>query len=245
MSASQQMVDRDNDGILDRYDDCPDEPEDHDGFIDGDGCVDRDNDGDHVLDAHEFKNGRWTNCDRMLEDGVDLDCRNQPEDVDGDNDQDGCPDVACFASCILRLPERLHFDRRGRPLSDNEKLLDVLAATMQTAPTMRFWIEAHMDAQRDASTAQTLTQRMADATVEALASRGVARERLEPRALGDKVSLADNRSEAGRAANRRVDFTLIHNCCGSGAGIRHLWDREAGVVPAALPTPPPTNLRCH
>jgi len=73
--------DRDGDGIKDDQDDCPDEPEDFDGFQDtkGDsppgqfGCPDPDNDNDGILD-------------------VDDRCPNNPEDKDGDEDSDGCPE---------------------------------------------------------------------------------------------------------------------------------------------------------
>jgi OmpA-OmpF porin, OOP family len=73
--------DRDGDGIKDDQDDCPDEPEDFDGFQDtkGDsppgkyGCPDPDNDDDGILD-------------------VDDRCPNNPEDRDGDEDEDGCPE---------------------------------------------------------------------------------------------------------------------------------------------------------
>ncbi|MFO7653443.1 MAG: OmpA family protein [Candidatus Krumholzibacteriia bacterium] len=65
--------DRDGDGIPDRYDGCPDEPEDFDGFEDSDGCPDPDNDGDGIPD-------------------VDDECPDQPEDFDGFEDEDGCPD---------------------------------------------------------------------------------------------------------------------------------------------------------
>ncbi|MBX3273586.1 MAG: OmpA family protein [Sandaracinaceae bacterium] len=65
--------DRDGDGILDDVDQCPDEPEDYDGFADEDGCPDPDNDRDGILD-------------------VDDECPNVPEDFDGDEDEDGCPE---------------------------------------------------------------------------------------------------------------------------------------------------------
>jgi len=65
--------DRDGDGIVDKEDDCPDDPEDKDGFQDEDGCPDPDNDQDGILDG---------------EDG----CPNEPEDKDRFEDQDGCPD---------------------------------------------------------------------------------------------------------------------------------------------------------
>ena len=65
--------DEDGDGIQDRDDACPEEPEDRDDFQDEDGCPDPDNDQDGVLDA---------------EDG----CPVEAEDRDGFQDQDGCPD---------------------------------------------------------------------------------------------------------------------------------------------------------
>jgi outer membrane protein OmpA-like peptidoglycan-associated protein len=67
--------DRDGDGYKDDQDQCPDEPEDFDGFQDGDGCPDPDNDNDGILD-------------------VDDRCPNIAEDRDGDHDEDGCPEAA-------------------------------------------------------------------------------------------------------------------------------------------------------
>lgn len=65
--------DRDGDGIKDDVDQCPDEPEDFDGFQDQDGCPDPDNDNDGILDKDDR-------------------CPNEPEDRDGDEDEDGCPE---------------------------------------------------------------------------------------------------------------------------------------------------------
>ncbi len=65
--------DTDGDGIPDRLDKCPTEPEDKDGFQDEDGCPDPDNDNDGIPDVSDK-------------------CPNDPEDVDGFQDQDGCPD---------------------------------------------------------------------------------------------------------------------------------------------------------
>jgi outer membrane protein OmpA-like peptidoglycan-associated protein len=65
--------DSDGDGILDKYDACPHEPEDFDGYMDHDGCPDPDNDEDGIPD---------------LEDK----CPMEPEDFDGFEDEDGCPD---------------------------------------------------------------------------------------------------------------------------------------------------------
>jgi outer membrane protein OmpA-like peptidoglycan-associated protein len=52
---------------------CIHGPEDFDGFEDSDGCADPDNDGDGVLDADDV-------------------CPNEAETVNGDRDEDGCPE---------------------------------------------------------------------------------------------------------------------------------------------------------
>ena len=65
--------DLDLDGIGDKLDACPEEPEDIDGYKDGDGCIDPDNDGDGLLDAADS-------------------CPDEPEDADGFKDEDGCID---------------------------------------------------------------------------------------------------------------------------------------------------------
>jgi OmpA-OmpF porin, OOP family len=66
--------DIDGDGIPDDRDQCPDMPEDKDGFQDEDGCPDFDNDNDGIYDAQDK-------------------CPNEPEDFDGFEDQDGCLDI--------------------------------------------------------------------------------------------------------------------------------------------------------
>ena len=66
-------LDSDGDGIPDRSDKCPTQPEDKDGFQDQDGCPDPDNDNDGILDTADK-------------------CPNEPEDKDGFEDEDGCPD---------------------------------------------------------------------------------------------------------------------------------------------------------
>jgi len=73
VSFAPGAADLDGDGYAGRDDACPSEPEDFDGFEDGDGCPDLDNDRDGVPD-------------------VDDACINDPEDEDGVDDHDGCPE---------------------------------------------------------------------------------------------------------------------------------------------------------
>ncbi len=83
-------ADRDDDGIPDDQDRCPDDPEDGDRFQDLDGCPDPDNDSDGVCDPHPViqKNlGKY----RQRCTGLDL-APLDPEDKDGFQDEDGKPD---------------------------------------------------------------------------------------------------------------------------------------------------------
>ena len=65
--------DGDGDGVVDRFDPCPDQPEDFDRFNDDDGCPDPDNDQDGIPDETDA-------------------CDDEEEDFDGFEDRDGCPD---------------------------------------------------------------------------------------------------------------------------------------------------------
>lgn len=206
-------ADADADAVPDAADRCPDEPEDRDGFEDEDGCVDRDNDGDGVLDAYELKDGRWTNCDRKVQGGVEVDCRNQPEDRDGDGDDDGCPDVGCLSHCAKRLLGRVHVDRRGRMKAGGPKLLDEIAAAIRAEPELTVEVEGHFDWHDNSAAAERITTRFAEQMVDELVARGVSREHLQPSGHGASSTIDDSRTAAGRADNRRVDFYLLPNCC--------------------------------
>lgn len=98
--------DADNDGIDDSDDACPGDPEDRDGFMDGDGCPENDNDGDRVVDQSDKCPDQVEDFDGFQDedgcpeedndgdgvpDGYDS-CEGQKEDLDGDRDDDGCPD---------------------------------------------------------------------------------------------------------------------------------------------------------
>ena len=108
--------DRDGDGLLDSRDRCPDDPEDQDGYQDGDGCPEPDNDGDGILDV----------SDR---------CPMTPEDADGFEDSDGCPDTDNDRDGIVDVRDRCpnepedkddFEDDDGCPDADNDRdgLLD-------------------------------------------------------------------------------------------------------------------------
>lgn len=82
--------DKDDDGIPNKYDQCPKVAEDKDGHEDTDGCPDPDNDGDGICDPWVQERGQsGTYAARCR--GSDA-CVEVAEDQDGFEDEDGCPD---------------------------------------------------------------------------------------------------------------------------------------------------------
>ncbi len=99
--------DRDGDGYLDPQDQCPDNPENFNGFRDEDGCPDDpDVDGDGLPDSVDQcvldpeDRDQYQDTDGCPEPDNDADgildgqdrCINEPEDREGFQDEDGCPD---------------------------------------------------------------------------------------------------------------------------------------------------------
>ena len=81
----KKNLDSDGDGIPDKADACPDNPEDKDNFEDTDGCPDPDNDQDTVLDPMD-------ECPNQAGPADNLGCPFGDKDGDGINDQnDKCP----------------------------------------------------------------------------------------------------------------------------------------------------------
>ncbi|MGE0325540.1 MAG: hypothetical protein AB7K71_00955 [Polyangiaceae bacterium] len=83
LSWAPRFNDMDHDGVEDEKDECPELPEDRDGFEDSDGCPDFDNDNDGVGDADD-------KCPNEVEDEDEF----EDDDgcIDADNDKDGFPD---------------------------------------------------------------------------------------------------------------------------------------------------------
>ena len=125
--------DPDNDGLLDTSDQCPDAPEDVDGFQDEDGCPDEDNDNDGIPDASDK-------------------CRDKPEDMDKFEDEDGCPEGDNDADgvddtadrCPTVKEDRDGFeDNDGCPDEDNDS--DGIPDAKDACPDKAETVNGHLD----------------------------------------------------------------------------------------------------
>ncbi|MBK8261795.1 MAG: OmpA family protein [Nannocystis sp.] len=207
-------IDNDRDGIPDAADRCPNNPEDYDQFEDEDGCPDKDNDGDGVLDAADMirkQDGsyEYKNLDGLMENGVWKDCRNLPEDFDGDADEDGCPDVLLIDDCQIKLSDKIFFKFDKWDIDPiSYKVLDEVYDTLLAAPTIKVWVDGHTDSKGSDKYNKNLSQKRVESVAKYLTNKGIPSERLEPRGFGESVPIADNKTAEGRAENRRVEFNL-------------------------------------
>ena len=181
-------VDGDGDGVVDRLDKCPAEA----GVKENDGCADKDSDGDGIVDRLDK-------------------CPDQAETKNQYQDEDGCPDevpkaLAQFTGAIAGIsfePNRAIITPASKPV------LDKALAVLKEHQSVRIQIGGHTDNAGPADKNRALSQQRADAVRQYFIDQGIDGARLTAVGFGPDKPLADNATPAGRAKNRRVEFTLL------------------------------------
>ena len=87
--------------------------------------------------------------------------------------------------------------------------MDALAETLRRCPDLKLEIGGHTDAQGSTEGNRALSQARAEAVLLALQGRRVPVQGLTAVGYGEDQPLADNGSEAGREANRRIEFKRL------------------------------------
>jgi len=220
-------ADNDADGLDDGVDKCPTVAETKNGFEDDDGCADDpDTDGDGFVDSQdkcpreaESKNG-WQDEDGCADTVPDTDgdgiadpsdkCVKDKETLNNYQDEDGCPDT---------IPERLlkytgtmrgiaFESNKATILASSEKFLMTVVAILTEFKDTKVQISGHTDDRGSPEANQQLSLDRAEAVKAFLVAKGVAPERISTFGHGQSKPVADNATEKGRAANRRIDFNL-------------------------------------
>lgn len=185
--------DNDLDGIADINDQCPIAAEDFDGFQDEDGCPDPDNDGDEIADLID-------------------ECPFEPETYNGHQDEDGCPDKEPKAKVDggqIRLNESVFFKTaKSDILPQSYPLLNEVAQILKDNPSINIRIEGHTDNRGRAAYNKKLSDQRAASVRTYLIQQGVEPSRMTSVGFGLERPIDDNTTEAGRAANRRVEIHI-------------------------------------
>ena len=100
----------------------------------------------------------------------------------------------------------IHFDTGKATLkADSQALVDQIAELLKGNPALKVGIEGHTDNTGTPAGNKKLSEDRAKAVVAAVAAKGVQASRMSAVGWGQEKPVADNRSEEGRAKNRRVE----------------------------------------
>lgn len=104
----------------------------------------------------------------------------------------------------------VHFDTGKAVIRDeSSEQLKQMAAALKAEPSLKVFIVGHTDSQGDFESNIALSQRRAQAVVDALSTRhGIAANRLTARGVASLSPVSANTSEDGRAKNRRVELVV-------------------------------------
>jgi len=89
---------------------------------------------------------------------------------------------------------------------ESQELVAEISTMLNDNPSLKVSIEGHTDNVGDPASNKKLSDARAKAVVNALMAKGIAKERLSSVGWGQEKPVADNRTEEGRAKNRRVEI---------------------------------------
>lgn len=132
----------------------------------------------------------------------------------------------------IRVDEQIHFELDSAEIrSESDGLLAEIAQVINDNPHVKkVRIEGHTDNQGAAEYNMGLSRRRAQAVLDRLVENGVAPDRLVFEGYGLTRPVETNDTQAGRAANRRVEFNILEQDARPADQAQH-----AGAQPAPQP----------
>jgi len=105
----------------------------------------------------------------------------------------------------------IHYATDKYALLDNSKkdIDTTLLRFLQENPDVIVEIGSHTDDQASDAYNNSLSQKRAEGVVKYLIEKGIAPERIQAHGYGETKPMADNKTEEGRAVNRRTEFKII------------------------------------
>jgi len=90
--------------------------------------------------------------------------------------------------------------------SESQAIIDEIYKLLKENPSLKVSIEGHTDNVGNSENNKKLSENRAKAVVDALVAKGINQQRLSAVGHGQERPVADNRTEEGRAKNRRVEI---------------------------------------
>lgn len=211
-------LDSDLDSVPDFRDLCPDTPVADRKFVDANGCS-KDSDGDGVPDYLD----KCPDTPKMAKELIDsVGC---PIDSDGDGVADyidncpkiagtvtnnGCPEVKTEVKKLFQKALQGIQFQTGKAviLASSYPILNQIANVLATNPTYLIEVGGHTDNVGNPGFNLTLSDKRAAAVKDYITKKGVDARRITSKGYGDTKPVASNKTTAGKAKNRRVEFVV-------------------------------------
>ena len=179
-------LDTDKDGVYDYMDECPETPAVARNFVDSVGCF-LDTDGDGVYDYED-----------------------QCPTIAGVKENMGCPEIKReIRNLLKKAMSGIQFENAKATIKPNSyKILNDIAKIFIENPTYIVEVQGHTDNVGKYDYNMDLSERRAQAVRTYLINQGVPAERLTAHGYGPDRPIDDNKTKAGRAKNRRVEFNI-------------------------------------
>jgi outer membrane protein OmpA-like peptidoglycan-associated protein len=224
-------ADADKDGITDDVDKCPTEAQGPFPDPERPGCPDADDDHDGVYNKddqcrHEAAginpDPERKGCpapDRdhdSIPDATDA-CPDKPGAPNADPKKNGCPGLVLIQGDQIKINKPVFFaTNKDTILKKSAPVLNAVGyALTHNANIKKVLVEGHTDNKGKPEKNLDLSQRRADSVKAWLIQLGVEAERLDSKGFGDARPLVPNVTARGRAANRRVQFTITDPAAGA------------------------------
>lgn len=209
-------ADRDKDGIADGKDSCPNQA-----GLAPTGCPPpADSDGDGIVDPQDAcPNQAGTQKDGCPDPDPDKDtisgakdqCPDQPETVNGYQDDDGCPDaipdaVKQFSGAIPGI----EFDfGKAKIRVTSYAILDRAVQTLAEYPDVKIAVVGHTDNVGSRERNIELSRQRAEAVKAYLVGKHIDAARISADGVGPDQPVSAENTEAARAKNRRIEFNIV------------------------------------
>lgn len=182
LSQFHGCPDTDGDGIPDKDDKCPTVA----GVANYQGCPVPDRDHDGIPDDQDL-------C---------------PDEA-GPAASKGCPEAKVVLTITANFKNILFDYGKATIRHESDTILTHAAQVMnEQIPNSQFYVDGYTDSKGSVAVNKKLSAKRAQAVVDALVAAGVDKSRLKARGFGKDNPICDNKTDAGRQCNRRVEVTI-------------------------------------
>jgi outer membrane protein OmpA-like peptidoglycan-associated protein len=143
----------------------------------------------------------------------------------------------------IEINEKIQFMLNSAAIKpESFSLMDEISKVIADHPEIaELGIEGHASSEGSGPINMTLSDKRAKSVMDYIVKKGVNAKRLTAKGFGSTKPIADNATEEGRVANRRVEFNIIKRDAAAAAAPAPAKDAAAAPAPAKDAAAAPTK----